>query len=835
MTVMKCPECQFENPEGSSFCGKCATPLPSSEKISDFPTQTREKTPDKLTRGTTFASRYEIIEELGEGGMGKVFRVEDKKINEEVALKVLSPEIAADKKTIERFRNELKFARKIAHKNVCRMYDLNEEETIHYISMEYVPGKDLRSMIRMTKQLSVGTAIRIVKQICEGLTEAHRLGVVHRDLKPSNIMIDKDGNARIMDFGIARSLKAKGVTAAGVMIGTAEYMSPEQVEGREAEQRSDIYSLGVIFYEMVTGRIPFEGETLLSMALKHKTEQPRNPKELNTQLPENLANVILKCMEKDKERRYQTAEELLSELSKIEKGITTAERVLPRRKLESEKVGRIKWKSILLYSVASIILILLIIAGISFLTERWRPIESIAVLPFENVDADSETEYLSDGITESIIKRLTQLPSLKKVIAKSSVFRYKDREIDPQVVGQELSVDAVLVSRMSRRGDELSISVELVKVEDNTRIWGDQYYTSKISEIFAIQEEISNSISDNLRLRPTGEELERLTKRHTESTEAFVAYSKGSYFWNRRTEDDLKRAIGYFEEALQLDPNYALAYVGLANSYLLLPEYGVFPPTEAYPKVKEAALKALEIDDKLAEAYVTLAQIKRRYDYDWSGAERTYKRALELDPNYATAHHWYGYDLMCVERYDEAIDEIKRAHELDPLSLVINRNLGQVLYRAGRYDEALEALNKTLEMDPTFSSTHFYLGSIYLQISRYEDALAEFQKEKEYAKGWATRAEAWIGVAYMKLGQREKTQEILDKLIKTLEQTYVRPTSIAMLYFVLGEDDQGFQWLERGYEEYDSFLRLIRTDLIFDRVRSDPRFKEIERKMGYEN
>jgi len=478
---------------------------------------------------------------------------------------------------------------------------------------------------------------------------------------------------------------------------------------------------------------------------------------------------------------------------------------------------------------------LLIIAGISFFTERLGPIDSIAVLPFENVDADSETEYLGDGITESIINRLTQLPSLKKVIARSSVFRYKDREIDPQVVGQELGVDAVLVGRMSRRGDELSISVELVKVEDKTRLWGERYYTREISEIFTIQEEISNSISDNLRLRLTGEELERMTRRYTENTEAFVASSKGRYFWNKRTEEDLKRAIGYFEQALQLDPNYALAYVGLANSYLLLPEYGVYRSKEAYPKVKEAAMKALEIDDMLAEAYVTLAQIKRRYDYDWAAAERTYKRAIELDPNYATAHHWYGYDLMCVERYDEAIQEIKRAHELDPLSLVINRNLGQVLYRAGRYDEALEALNKTLEMDPTFSATHLYLGSIYLQKSRYEDALAEFQKEKEYARGWGTRAEAWIGVAYMKLGQREKTQEILDELIKRSKQTYVRETLIAMLHFVLEEDDQGFQWLEKGYEEYDSFLRLIRTDLIFDRVRTDPRFREIVRKMGYED
>jgi serine/threonine protein kinase/Tfp pilus assembly protein PilF len=832
---MKCPECHFVNPEGSSFCVNCAAPLLSPEEISDSPTQSRVKIPDKLTRGTIFASRYEIIEELGEGGMGKVFRVEDKKVHEEIALKVLNPEIVADKMTIARFRNELKLARKIAHKNVCRMYDFNEEKTIHYISMEYVPGEDLKSMIRMTKQLSVGTAVSIIKQICEGLSEAHRLGVVHRDLKPGNIMIDKDGNVRIMDFGIARSLETKGMTGLGVTIGTPEYMSPEQAEGREADQRSDIYSLGVIFYEMATGSIPFKGETPLSIALKHKTEQPREPKDINTQVPSDISHVILKCMEKDREKRYQTAEELLSELNTIEKRISAAEGVLPKRKLEAKKVGRKKWKSILLYSAASIIVALFIIAGISFFTERLSPIHSIAVLPFENVDVDSETEYLGDGITESIINRLTQLPSLKKVIARSSVFRYKDREMDPKVIGQELGVDAVLISRMSRRGEELSISVELVKVEDNTRIWGDQYYIREISEIFAIREEISNSISDNLRLRLTGKELERMTRRYTENTEAFVAYSKGSYFWNKRTEEDLRRAIGYFEQAVQLDPNYALAYVGLANSYLLLPEYGVYRPKEAYPKVKEAALKALEIDGMLAEAHVTLAQIKRRYDYDWPAAEKTYKRAIELDPNYATAHHWYGYDLMCVERYDEAVEEIKRAHELDPLSLVINRNLGQVLYRAGRYDEALEALNKTLEMDPAFSATHFYIGSIYLQLSRYEDALAEFQKEKEYARGWGARAEAWIGVAYMKLGQREKTQEILDELIKRSEQTYVRETFIAMLHFILEKDDQGFKWLEKAYEEYDSFLRLIRTDKIFGRVRSDPRFREIMRKMRIGN
>jgi Tfp pilus assembly protein PilF len=364
-------------------------------------------------------------------------------------------------------------------------------------------------------------------------------------------------------------------------------------------------------------------------------------------------------------------------------------------------------------------------------------------------------------------------------------------------------------------------------------MWGDRY-RREISEIFTIQDEISDSIIENLRLRLSGDELERLTKRYTESTEAFVAFSKGRFFWNKRTEDDLKRAVEYFEEAIRLDPNYALAYSGLANSYLLLPEYGTFLPKEAYPKVKEAALKALEIDNMLAEAHVSLAQVKRRYDYDWAGAEREYRRAIELDPNYATAHHWYGYDLMSRGRFDEAIEKIRRAHELDPLSLVINRNLGQVLYRARRYDEATEALQKTLEMDPNFSFVHFYLGSIYLRNSRYEEALAEFQKEKEIAKGWRIRVEAWIGVAYLKMGQREKAVEVLDGLLEKSKQEYVPQTPVAILYFALGEDDKGFEWLEKAYEEYDSRLRMLKTDPIFDRVRTDPRYIALVKKTGLE-
>jgi len=416
---MKCPECNFDNPEETKFCGECAAPLHPSEEISAHVTETLETPKEELTTGSTFARRYQIIEELGKGGMGKVYKAQDTDLKEKVAIKLLKPEIAGDKKTIERFRNELKFARKIRHKNVCQMYDLNKEEGAHYITMEYVAGEDLKSMIRMMGQLSSGKTIFIAKQVCEGLIEAHRLGVVHRDLKPQNIMIDKDGNTRIMDFGIARSLKTKGITAAGVMIGTPEYMSPEQVEGKEVDQRSDIYSLGVILYEMVTGRVPFEGDTPFTIGMKHKGEEPKDPKEFNTQLPEDLNLVILRCLEKDKEKRYQSAGEVRAELTRIEKGIPTTEIEIPKRKPITSREITVTFGLKKLFIPAIVVIALLIAAVII-----WKLIpqkeavlapkieNSIAVISFENQTGDKAFDYLQKAIPNLLITSLEQTGNL---------------------------------------------------------------------------------------------------------------------------------------------------------------------------------------------------------------------------------------------------------------------------------------------------------------------------------------------------------------------------------------------------------------------------------------
>ncbi|MFB0519530.1 MAG: protein kinase, partial [Acidobacteriota bacterium] len=519
---MKCPTCNFDNPDDTYYCGKCGTQLPPSEEIPLARTKTLQTPKIELTPGSTFAGRYQIIEELGRGGMGKVYKIFDKKIKEKVALKLIKPEIAADEDTIERFSNELKFARKISHRNVCRMYDLSEEEGTHYITMEYVPGEDLKSTIRRVGQLSVGKAISIAKQVCEGLAEAHRLGVVHRDLKPQNIIIDREGNARIMDFGIARSLEAKGITDAGVMIGTPEYMSPEQVEGNEIDGRSDIYSLGVILYEMVTGRVPFAGNTPLSIAMKHKTEAPPYPGVVNAQIPEDLSRLILRCMEKDKGRRYQKAEEILSELSKIERGVPTTERILPERKPETEKVGKIKWRNYLLYGGAAVLLILLIVGGIYLFTGRREAIDSIAVLPLENLSGDPEQEYFADGMTEALISELAKIRALRRVISRTSVMQYKGVKKPLQDIARDLNVDAVVEGSVLLVGERVRITAQLIDARMDRHLWAERYERD-LRDVLTLQSELAQAIAREIKVAVTPEEKARLTRTRPIDPEAYEA------------------------------------------------------------------------------------------------------------------------------------------------------------------------------------------------------------------------------------------------------------------------------------------------------------------------
>ncbi len=825
---MKCSKCNFENPKTSRFCGQCGTPLPSEEDFQTSPTKTLETPIKELTRGTTFAHRYDVIEEIGSGGMGKVFRAVDKTIDEEVALKVLNPDIAADEKMINRFRNELKMARRITHKNVCRMYDFSQEQGTQFIIMEYVPGEDLRSLIKRIGQFTMGKTILIAKQICEGLAEAHRLGIVHRDLKPQNIMIDREGNARIMDFGIARSLKSRGLTKEDTVIGTPEYMSPEQVEGKEIDHRSDLYSLGAILFEMLTGRVPFQGDTPFSIAIKHKSEPPPNPRYINNQITENISRLILRCLEKDRQRRYQSAEELLTELNKIEKGVPTTDKVLPEGGLRERK--KFPWKKIALYAGVPIMLALLIFAGLSLFTGRQETIYSIAVLPLKNLSGNLDQEYFADGMTEALISNLTQIKALQRVISSTSVMQYKDAQKPLPVIARELDVDGIVEGSILVSGQRVKINVRLIEARTDRNLWS-KSYERDLSDILVLQNELARSVAEEIKIAVAPEEKALLAQAQTANPEAYQLYLKGRHFWNKRTEDGLYKALEHFEGAIEKDPDYALAYAGLADTYNMLGTYVFLPSLKAFPQAKEAALKALEIDETLTEAYVSLAYVKYLFDWDWFGAEADFNWAIGLNPSYATAHNYYGMFLKNMGRFDEGLLEMAKAINLDPLSLPISTGIGYLLFQSGQYDQAIEQCKKVFEIDTTFPEAHRVMGLTYLKKSMYEDSVEELRKAVEYSGGSALYS-AELSLVYASAGNPEETQKILEELQERSKTKYVPHYSYAVIYAALGDIDQAFFYLEKAFEEKSSMIAEIKVDPNLDSLRVDPRFSTILEKMG---
>jgi serine/threonine protein kinase/Tfp pilus assembly protein PilF len=833
---VECPKCKTENTSDSEFCKKCATPLPFSEKISV--TKTLETPKDELSRGSTFAGRYEIIEELGRGGMGNVYRVYDTKIKEEVALKLLKPEIASDKKTIERFSNELKFARKIRHKNVCQMFELMEEEDTHFITMEYVSGEDLKSFIRRVGQLPSGKAISISKQVCEGLAEAHKLGVIHRDLKPSNIMVDDEGNARIMDFGIARSIKGKGITGAGVMVGTPEYMSPEQAEVKEVDKRSDIYSLGIILYEMVTGRAPFDGETPLSIAMKHKSEEPQDPRALNTQIAEDLSKVILKCMEKDKEKRYQSAGELRSELENIEKGIPTTERIVPKRKPITSKEITVTFglKKLL---IPALVVVALVISAV-VIWQPWSQKEavpapsakpSIAVLPFEDLSPQKDQGYLCDGFAESIINALTKVEDLR-ITARTSSFSFKERNI--QEIGEKLNVKTVLEGSIQKAGQRLRITAKLIKVTDESLLWSEQY-NRELDDVFAIQDEITLAIVDKLMVKLLGEEKTKLVKRYTENLEAYNLYLRGRYFSNKHTEAGYKKSIEYFEKAINLDKTYALAYVGLANCYKELSRVFYLSRKEGYPKAKEALMKALKLDETLGEAHAILASIMFISDWNMYGPEELFQRAIELSPGSALVYSLYTTYLGWIGRHDKSIAVAKRALELDPLTAF--NWLQWAYFYAGRYDESISQLENILDLDPNFVWAHVYLSHNYTMKGMHAEAIVHADKVVSIAHAVDDYLLlSSVGWNYARSGRKEKAQEILEKLLGLPKERSVDPMMVVKIYAGLGERDKTFDWLAKAYEARSGLMIYLKAygQTFLKNLSSDPRYNELLKKVGFE-
>jgi serine/threonine protein kinase/Tfp pilus assembly protein PilF len=824
----QCPKCNFDNPETASFCADCGTQL---EPTNDIPsiTKTLETPLQRLTKGTLFANRYEILEKLGKGGMGEVYRVKDKKLDEEMALKVLRPEIAVHEGTIERFKNELKFARKITHRNVCRMYDLNEEGDTPFITMEYVDGENLKSLIKRKEKLSAKETIALAKQVCEGLIEAHNLDVIHRDLKPQNIMVDDKGVAKVMDFGIARSVEAAGVTQTGVMIGTPDYLSPEQAEGEETDHRSDIYSLGVILYEMITGDVPFKGETALSVAMKHKSQFPLNPKILNPDISEDLSRLILICMEKDKERRYQAAEALLNDLHNIEDGLPLGTKIRPRRETFTRTL--IRKKLIIPALVVALAIIAILIW--QFLPQRGEgPITSnkpsIVVLPFDDLSPLKNQEHICEGLAETLITALSQIENLF-VPARTSAFSFQGREKNYQEIGERLNVETVLKGSIQKSGQVLRITARIINTSDDSLLWSETY-DGEEQDIFEIQDQISMEIVDNLKIELLGEEKVRLVKQYTKNAEAYNLYLKGIYFLNRFHIGDSDKAFECFEQALEKDPYYAKAYVGIARCHYLLGEYRNLRPKDYFPKAKMAIEKALEIEDGLAEAHVILGWIKWGFDWDWPAAEDEFKLAIELSPNLANAHSEYSRYLKSMGRNNEAIAEAKIAKELDPLSFRIGYVLGGVLKRARQYDQAIEEYKRILDMDPNYSLARVQLIKTYREKGMYDEATGEFKKLGELSRTAQLKAE--LAQIYALSKNEKEAERILVNLINLSKERYASPSRIAGIYAGLGQNDQAFDWLERAYEERDPGLIKIKTDPIFDNLSSDPRYKILLNKLN---
>jgi serine/threonine protein kinase/Tfp pilus assembly protein PilF len=706
------------------------------------------------------------------------------------------------------------------------MYDLNRDEGTYYITMEYVEGENLKNMIRMSGQLRIGTAVSVAKQVCEGLAEAHKLGVIHRDLKPSNIMIDREGNIRIMDFGIARSLKDKGITGAGIMIGTPEYMSPEQVEGKDVDRPSDIYSLGVILYEMVTGRVPFEGDTALAIALKHKTEEPKDPGEFNSQLSKDLSRLILKCLEKDKDKRYQSAEELRSGLETIEKSIPTTDRTASHKLPLTSKEITVTFRAKRLW-ISALIIIVITVVGL-FLWRPWSGSKSpssdiekpsIAVLPFEDLSPQKDQDYLCVGLAESLINALSKIRDLR-VPARTSSFSFQGKDKMIRQIGEKLDVKSVLLGSLQRAGNRIRITTQLINAADESLLWSEQY-NRELDDVFSIQDEISRNIVETLKVKLVAGEREGLTKRDTTNTEAYQLFLQGRYFrWIENKENFLK-AKDYFEQAIAKDPKFSSAYAGLADTYMLLGLFSIMPRDEAAQQAKNAAQKALELDENSSEAHASRGVILEVFDWHWKEAEREFKRAIDLNPNYFSTHYEYGILLARVKRLDEAEVELKTSLRIDPLQPMAYTFLGLVYALKGNVERAEEQYKKRDELRPPTVSEEDAVGRAKRLIDR---------------EGRAPQLLRDLSIAYIQSGQGAEARMLLNELEQLYEESDIGNIAYytALVWLNLDDKDQALTWLERAYERRDPMLIVMNTNTVLDPLRQESRFKSILAKMGLE-
>ena len=770
-------------------------------------------------------SHYRVLKKLGTGGMGVVYEAEDTRLHRHVALKFLPGDVAPGLAALERFRREAESASALNHPHICTIYDIDTFNGHPFIVMEFLDGATLKARIGR-KPLESELLLDLAIQIADALRAAHAAGIIHRDIKPTNIFVTRSDQAKVLDFGLAkivprevvgRSAPSTAVTLPGDAVGTVGYMSPEQVRGKELDVRTDLFSFGVVLYEMATGRPAFTGKTAATIQEAILNRAPIVAQRVNPELSPKFEEIINRALEKDRKLRYQSSSDLRADLQRFKRDADSARVVAARGVVPVAETGRWQHRK----------------------PTGATAVDSIAVLPLTNSSGDPDTEYLSDGISESVINNLTQLPGLR-VMARSTVFRYKGRDSDPQEIGRELRVRAVLAGRLLQRGDTLIVQTELVDTKKGSQLWGAQYIR-KLADLITVQEDISREISQNLRLRLTGDEKQRLAKRYTEDPEAYQLYLKGRYFWNKRTDADLRKAISYFQQAVAKDPGYALAYTGLADSYHVLWVYSNISPKECHHLSKEAALRAVQIDCTLAEAHTTLASIAAADDWNFAEGEQEFQRALALNPNYATAHKWYAESLTYVGRFDEALLEMRKAQELDPLSLIGNVTAGQILIHAQKYDEAIAQLRNVIDVDRNFQLAHSSLRDAYEYKQMFLEAIAENEAAAlagDYPTEQVHRAATMLREAYKKDGEagywrarvhvaQQHTRE--GRVINYDESRY----RIASFYAHLGDVDSAVPFLQEALEQRDIALAYVRTAPEFQAFRSDPRIVDIMRQMGF--
>ncbi len=773
--------------------------------------------------------------------MGVVYKAEDTKLRRIVALKFLAQTLLAGKEDRQRFAHEAQAFAALNHPNVATIFEIDQSESTTFIAFEYIEGQNLAEKLR-SGPLKLEEAVSIAIQTSDGLQAAHEKDIVHRDVKSQNIMVTPQGQVKILDFGLAKLRGASLVTKAGTIMGTMGIMSPEQLRGEPVDRRTDIWALGVVLYEMVAGRKPFQGDYEDAVAYRVLNEQPEPLTAIRTGIPMELERIVDRMLQKDRAKRYQHCDELLVDLRSLHRDTESG-----AWKRHVKRPARLRTKRLVLYSgIAALCFV--VIAGGLFLfpitskkkadatlqTETVQTVSeigrtnSIAVLPFKNISSEREQEYFCDGMTEQIITNLSNVRDLK-VIARTSVMQFKNSEKPIPEIGRQLGVANILEGSIRKSGNHIRVTAQLINANDGFHLWAKDY-DRELKDIFAVQDDVSKAIVAALKINLSSEQSVAIGKRYTEDTEAYQLYLKGRYEWNKRTEKGLWKSVDLFRLATQKDQAYALAYAGLSQAYAVLGNNSFIPPDDAFPKARAAALKALELDDNLDGGHIALGMVLRNSDWDWSGAEREYRRAIQLNPNSADAHHVYGILCNILGRHDQAVAEVKRARELDPLAVRISSNVGDMLLCARKYDEAIQELRKALDIHPDDGLTHIVLGRVYLQKRMVQEALVEIQTGFR-DNGAPGSAKAWLAYALAVAGRTAEARKALADLLDSYRRSHLLPYQIAIAYAGLGEREQTLAWLVKAYQERDPILPYMSADPALDPLHDEPRFRALLQKM----